>query len=225
MKVRETGPAAAPTPGDADDALVRALRAGDDRVFAQLVDRMTPTMLAIAAGYVPGRAVAEEVVQEAWLAVLTGLDRFEGRSSLRTWVFGIVVNVARRRGARERRSVPFTDAFAGAAGDGAGPTVDPGRFRGRDDEWPGHWASPPRPWDLPESALLAGEVRDRLRAALDVLPPRQRAVVHLRDVQGLAADEVCAVLGLEPGNQRVLLHRGRARLRQALEDYLNGDRA
>ncbi|ONH22196.1 RNA polymerase subunit sigma-24 [Pseudofrankia asymbiotica] len=206
---------------------MRELRAGDERVFAELVDRMTPAMLAIAAGYVPGRSVAEEVVQEAWLAVLTGLDRFEGRSSLRTWVFGIVVNVARRRGARERRSVPFSDAFAfaGEAGDEVGPTVDPGRFRGRDDEWPGHWASPPRPWDLPESALLAGEVRDRLRAALDVLPPRQRMVVHLRDVQGLAADEVCAVLGIEPGNQRVLLHRGRARLRQALEDYLNGDRA
>ncbi len=197
---------------------MRALRGGDERAFATLVERMTPAMLAVAEGYVPSRTVAEEVVQETWLAVLTGLDRFEGRSSLRTWVFGILLNVARSRGVRERRSVPFSRAFPA---DDAGPTVDPDRFRPPGQEWPGHWATPPRPWDLPESALLSHEVRTRLRAALDALPPRQRAVVHLRDVQGLEAAEVCALLGIEPGNQRVLLHRGRAGLRQALEDYLD----
>ena len=201
---------------------MQALREGDEPTFAELVVRMTPAMLAVAAGYVPSRTVAEEVVQETWLAVLTGLDRFEGRSSLRTWVFGILLNVARSRGARERRSIPFSSAFPE---DEAGPTVDPGRFRAPGEQWPGHWASPPRPWDLPESALLSGEVRTRLRAALDTLPPRQRTVVHLRDVQGFDADEVCALLGIEPGNQRVLLHRGRAKLRQVLEDYMDEARA
>ena len=201
---------------------MQALRDGDERTFAELVERLTPAMLAVAAGYVPGRTVAEDVVQETWLAVLTGLDRFEGRSSLRTWVFSILLNLARSRGARERRSIPFSSAFPE---DETGPTVDPGRFRPQGEEWPGHWATPPRPWDLPESALLSHEVRTRLRTALDALPPRQRTVVHLRDVQGLDADEVCALLDIEPGNQRVLLHRGRAKLRQVLEDYMNEARA
>ncbi|CAO5233424.1 RNA polymerase sigma factor [Frankia sp. AgKG'84/4] len=210
-----------PAPREADAGLVQALRGGDEAAFADLVTRLTPAMLAVAAGQVPSRAVAEEVVQETWLAVLTGLDRFEGRSSLRTWVFAILLNVARSRGARESRTIPFSSAFPP---EDVGPTVDPARFRGPDQEWSGHWASPPRGWDLPESALLSSEVRVLLRAALDALPPRQRAVVHLRDVQGLEAGEVCALLGLESGNQRVLLHRGRARLRQVLEDYVLEDR-
>ncbi len=215
MEGRQGAPVRA-APGEGDAGLVQALRGGDEAAFAELVARMTPAMLAAAAGHVPSRAVAEEVVQETWLAVLTGLHRFEGRSSLRTWVFGILLNVARSRGAREGRTVPFSSAFPP---DDTGPTVDPARFGGPDQEWSGHWASPPRSWDLPEPALLSHEVRVLLRAALDALPPRQRAVVHLRDVEGLDADEVCALLDLEPGNQRVLLHRGRARLRQVLEDY------
>ncbi|MCK9893043.1 sigma-70 family RNA polymerase sigma factor [Frankia sp. AgB32] len=217
MEGRQTAPVRS-APGEADAGLVQALRGGDEAAFAALVARMTPAMLAVAAEHVPSRAVAEEVVQETWLAVLTGLDRFEGRSSLRTWVFAILFNVARSRGAREGRTIPFSSAFPP---DDAGPVVDPARFRGRGEEWSGHWASPPRSWDLPESALLSREVRVLLRAALDALPPRQRAVVHLRDVQGLAAEAVCALLDLEPGNQRVLLHRGRARLRQVLEDYVD----
>jgi RNA polymerase sigma-70 factor (ECF subfamily) len=217
VEVRRTAPAS-PAPSTEDARIVLALRAGDEAAFADLVDRMTPAMLAVAAGHVPSRTVAEEVVQETWLAVLTGLDRFEGRSSLRTWVFAILLNLARSRGVRERRSVPFSSAFPEGE---TGPTVDPSRFRPPGDEWPGHWAAAPRPWDLPESALLSHEIRTRLRAALDTLPPRQRTVVHLRDVQGLDADEVCALLDIEPGNQRVLLHRGRARLRQVLEDYMN----
>ena len=217
MEVRQPAPVS-PAPGNADACVVQALRDGDETAFADLVDRMTPAMLAVASGYVPSRTVAEEVVQETWLAVLTGLGRFEGRSSLRTWVFGILLNLARSRGVRERRTVPFSSAFPQEE---TGPTVDPDRFRPPGDEWPGHWATPPRHWDLPESALLSHEVRVRLRAALDALPPRQRTVVHLRDVQGLDADEVCALLDIEPGNQRVLLHRGRARLRQVLEDYMN----
>jgi len=221
VEVRQSTPAGS-APDSTDARLVQALRDGDESIFTELVERLTPTMLAVAVGYVPSRTVAEEVVQETWLAVLTGLDRFEGRSSLRTWVFGILLNVARSRGVRERRSVPFSSAFPE---DETGPTVDPGRFRPHGDEWPGHWSTPPRQWDLPEPALLSREVRTRLRAALDVLPPRQRTVVHLRDVQGLDADEVCALLGIEPGNQRVLLHRGRAKLRQVLEDYMDEARA
>lgn len=208
---------AGPAVDSADVRLVRALRDGDETAFAGLVERWTPTMLAVANGYVPSRTVAEDVVQETWLAVLTGLHRFEGRSSLRTWVFAILVNLARRRGVRERRSVPFSALTR----DDTGPTVAADRFLPPGDEWAGHWSAPPLAWDLPESAALSGEVRHRLRVALDALPARQRAVVQLRDVLGLDADEVCTLLDLAPGNQRVLLHRGRARLRQALEDYMN----
>jgi RNA polymerase sigma-70 factor (ECF subfamily) len=228
----------------ADDSdLVDALRAGDEERFAHLVDSLAPAMLRVAEGHVPTRTVAEEVVQETWLAVLTGLERFERRASLRTWVFGILLNIARTRGSRERRSLPFSSAFPD---DNDGPTVDPARFRPAGDAWHGRWAAPPRrpgslrgreaspifppaplerPPDLPEPALLSQEVRTRLRTALDALPPRQRSVVHLRDVQGFDADEVCRLLDLTPGNQRVLLHRGRARLRQALEEYLDGGQA
>lgn len=209
---------AGPAVDSVDARLVQALRDGDETAFAGLVERWTPTMLAVAKGHVRSLAVAEDVVQETWLAVLTGLPRFEGRSSLRTWVFSILANLARSRGVRERRSVPFS----ALSGDDTGPTVAADRFAPPGDEWAGHWSAPPLAWDLPESAALSGEIRGRLRAALDALPARQRAVVQLRDVVGLDADEVCTLLDLAPGNQRVLLHRGRARLRQALEDYMNG---
>lgn len=153
--------------------------------------------------------------------MLEGLDRFEQRSSLRTWLFSILINIAKTRGARERRTIPFSSAVP----EQTRPTVDPRRFLPDDDpQWPHHWASPPRRWDLPESALLSHEVRTRLRAALDSLPPKQRTMISLRDVQGFDTDEVCRLLDISPGNLRVLLHRARAKMREVLEGYLDGER-
>lgn len=194
-----------------DAALVARLRAGDQAAFAEVVRAWSPAMLHVARGHVRAHAAAEEIVQEAWLGVVRGLDGFQGRAMLRTWVFGILLNVARRRGRVEARTQGELD----------GPTVDPARFRGDDDAYRGHWRPDalPAEWG-PESALLASEVRAVLRRALAALPERQRAVVELRDVHGFDADEVCAVLELTEANQRVLLHRGRARLRSVLEDVL-----
>jgi RNA polymerase sigma-70 factor (ECF subfamily) len=204
--------------GRADDArFVAALRGGDERAFEELVDRYSSALLRLALDFVRTRAVAEEVVQETWLAVLNGIDRFEGRSSLKTWLFRILVNKAKTRGVREARTLPFS-AFEV---EGDEPAVAPERFRQSDDPWPGHWATPPKPLgDVPEERLLAGEARARLAEALETLPDSQRAVVTLRDVVGCPAEEVCDLLGLSEGNQRVLLHRGRAKLRDAFEQYL-----
>jgi RNA polymerase sigma-70 factor, ECF subfamily len=166
---------------------------------------------------VSSEAVAEEVVQETWLAVINGIDRFEGRSSLVTWIVSIMSNQARRHGARERRTVPFAEL----ADDGEeGPVVDPSRFQGDDAAWPGHWATPSRPWQRPERRLLSLEVRQHLRDALQALPERQRLVVGLRDIDGCSADEVCTILGVSAENQRVLLHRARSRLRDVLDGYM-----
>jgi RNA polymerase sigma-70 factor (ECF subfamily) len=199
---------------DDDAELLRRLRAGDERAFGQIVREWSPLLLHVARSFVATHASAEECVQEAWLGVIRGLDRFEGRSRLRTWVVGIVVNVARRRAERDGRTVAW------AFDEQSGPTVDPSRFRAPGERWEGGWTEQgaPREWE-PEAVLLAAEAMEVLERGLVVLPPRQRAVVTLRDVHGLAADEVCAVLDLSPGNERVLLHRGRARLRQLLEDY------
>jgi RNA polymerase sigma-70 factor, ECF subfamily len=193
----------------ADAEIVVRLRAGDQNAFAEIVRSWSPAMLRVARAHVHSHATAEEVVQETWLGVLRGLDGFEGRAQLRTWVFRILVNTARRRGTREAR---MNEELAA-------PTVDPARFRGDDDpEWPRHWHDEAVPVEtLPEPALLAREFRDVLAAALGGLPERQRAVVELRDVHGLDAQEVCELLDLTPANQRVLLHRGRARLRAAWE--------
>jgi RNA polymerase sigma-70 factor (ECF subfamily) len=199
-----------------DDAeLLRRLRSGDERAFGEIVREWSPLMLRVAGSFVTTHASAEECVQEAWLVVIRGLEGFEGRSRLRTWVVGIVVNVARRRAVRDGRIVPWT-----VSEDESGPTVDPRRFRPSGEQWAGGWTEQgaPREWD-PEVMLLAGEAQEHLARGLAELPPRQRAVVTLYDVHGLSAEEVCAVLELSPGNQRVLLHRGRARLRQVLEDY------
>lgn len=204
-----------------DDAeLVERLQAGDERAFSEVVDSWSPMMLRVARTFVSTEASAEEMVQETWLAVLRGLDRFEGRSSLRTWVFRILSNQAKTRGVREARSVPLSSL----AGDneGSGPTVDPHRFRGAADEWPGHWTDEgsPRQWEpSPETSVISGEIRALVAAALTLLPERQRTVVSLRDVHGLTSDEVCESLGITAANQRVLLHRARARLRVTLEDY------
>jgi RNA polymerase sigma-70 factor (ECF subfamily) len=181
-------------------------------------------MLRVAMMYVSSRAVAEEVVQEAWLGVIAGLERFEGRSSLRTWIFRILTNTAKTRGEREGRSVPFS-SLAGDAEDGDS-VVDADRFLGSDHRWAGHWASSPRsPRDVPEERLLAAEARERIAEAIEALPPNQRAVITLRDVDGFSAEEARQVLDVSEANQRVLLHRARAKVRQALEDYLDEEAA
>ena len=201
-----------------DERTLAALRAGDEGVFRELFTRSYPMMKRVARTYVASEAVAEEIVQETWMAVVTGIDRFEGRSALGTWIFSILTNQAKSHSARERRAVPFSCV---APSDAEEPAVDPGRFQKGDDAWPGHWATPPRPWQKPERRLLSLEVRDRLKAALAELPDRQRLVVGLRDVEGHSAEEVCDLLDLSQENQRVLLHRGRSRLRAALEEYLD----
>ena len=195
----------------ADEAeLIARLRAGDERAFEALVARHQRTMLAVARTYVSSRAVAEEVVQEAWLGVLKGLDRFEGRSSLTTWILRIVANIARTRGVREARIVPHE------------PSVDPERFRGPGDPYPGHWWSAPSEW--PEDVLAERETLAVVFAEIERLPPAQRSVITMRDVQGCSPDEVCAVLEISDGNQRVLLHRARSRVRAALELHLDAAR-
>jgi RNA polymerase sigma-70 factor, ECF subfamily len=198
-----------------EDALLEGIRQGDERVFAELVQGWSSVMLRLALVHVQSRAVAEEVVQEAWLTVLRDLDRFERRSSLRTWVLGIVVNLARSRSRVERRSVPLLTDMAGAA-------VEPARFRPPDAaRWPDHWAVGPIPWPLPEDALLAGETRRVIVNAIAALPPAQREVLVLRDLEGVGAGETCNALGLSDTNQRVLLHRARSRVRSALERYFD----
>jgi RNA polymerase sigma-70 factor (ECF subfamily) len=200
-------------------ALIARLRDGDERAFEALVERHYGTMLAVARGYVKSRAVAEEVVQEAWLGVLKGLDRFEGRSSLRTWIIRIVANIAQTRGAREARSVPLSSL----APEGDEAAVDPDRFRGPADAFPGHWRQYPADWQaLPEQSLLGRETLDMVMAAVSQLPPAQQQVITLRDISGFSAEEVCDVLDVSAGNQRVLLHRARSRVRAALEEHLDG---
>jgi RNA polymerase sigma-70 factor (ECF subfamily) len=203
---------------DSGDAqLVEALRAGDEDAFARLVREYQPSLVRVARIYVSSQAAAEEVAAETWLAVLNGLDRFEGRSSLRTWIFRILTNIAKTRGQRDGRTLPFS------------ALEDPGRVpeaaldadRFLDPEhprWPGHWAVRPEPW--PEDAVIAAETQARLAEAIETLPPAQRAVISLRDVEGWSSEEVRNALELSETNQRVLLHRARAKVRRALESYL-----
>jgi RNA polymerase sigma-70 factor, ECF subfamily len=201
-----------------DDMLVAALRRGDADAFATLLDRHSPAMIRVAMAYVPSRAAAEEAVQETWIAVMRGIDGFEGRSSLKTWIFRILTNVALRSGARERRSVPF--AALAEAEDTGEPSVDRDRFLPADhDRFPGHWAMAPARWPTPEEGLLAGETRGVIAAAIAELPVAQRTVIGLRDVEGWTSEEVSEALEISPGNQRVLLHRARSRVRSAIEDY------
>jgi RNA polymerase sigma-70 factor (ECF subfamily) len=203
-----------------DERLLSALRRGDEAAFTELVERYNAPLLRFARTFVRDRAVAEEVVQETWLAVIGGLDRFEGRSLLKTWIFRILANRAKTRGMREARSVPFSALALDEEGDAQ--AVPEERFRGAGDQWEGHWATPPRSWDdVPESRLLARETREVIDATIEELPSTQAQVIRLRDVEGWSAEEVCDLLGLSEGNQRVLLHRARSKVRAALERYLD----
>jgi len=203
--------------GSAEAQLVDALRAGDEAAFAQLVREYQPSLVRVARIYVSTQAAAEEVAAETWLAVLNGIGRFEGRSSLRTWIFRILTNIAKTRAQRDGRTLPFS------------ALQDPGRVpeaaldadRFLDPEhprWPGHWAVRPEPW--PEDAVIAAETQGRLAEAIDALPPTQRAVISLRDIEGWSSEEVRNALELSETNQRVLLHRARSKVRRALESYL-----
>ena len=205
--------------GVADDAtLVARLRDGDEEAFDEAVTALYPAMLAVARGYVRTRSVAEEVVQEAWLGVLKGLDGFEGRSTLRTWLLKIVTNIARTRAAAEARSLPFSSL----EGEGGEPAVEPQRFRGPDEAFPGGWRSFPTSWQTqPESQLLARETLELVERTIGELPLAQRTVITLRDVTGCAAAEVSEAMGISEGNQRVLLHRARARVRARLERHFD----
>jgi RNA polymerase sigma-70 factor, ECF subfamily len=201
-----------------DHELVQRLRDGDESAFAELIDLYGATMLRVAQMYVRDRSTAEEVVQETWLAVLNGIDRFEERSSLKTWLFRILTNRAKTRGERDGRQVPFS-SLAGASAEDDEPSVDPDRFLGPDSPFPGAWAAPPVPW--PQDKLLERETLGVIEMAIHDLPEAQRQVILLRDVDGWTPMEVSDVLGITDGNQRVLLHRARSKVRSALEEYLD----
>jgi RNA polymerase sigma-70 factor (ECF subfamily) len=199
-----------------EQRLIESLRAGDEHAFAWLIDEYSSALFRVAMTHVGARAVAEEVVQETWLGVLNGIDRFEGRSSLKTWIFRILTNTASTRGQRERRMVPFSALASPGEEDG----VDEDRFFPPEHaRYPGHWALGPTAWETPEDGLLSGETREVILRAIEELPEAQRAVVTLRDVEGWPPEEVCDALQLSDGNQRVLLHRGRTKIRAALESY------
>jgi RNA polymerase sigma-70 factor (ECF subfamily) len=207
-----------------DSHLVNALRRGDEAAFTALIDRYHASLLRLAQMYVPDRATAEDVVQETWIGVLKGLDRFEGRSSLKTWIFRILINIAKTRGQREARSIPFSALWNPEADPGE-PAIEPGRFFPADHpRWPHQWVTLPHDWEaVPEERLLAKETLAQLRAAIEALPPSQREVITLRDIEGWSSDEVCNALEISETNQRVLLHRARSKVRRVLERYLAGE--
>jgi RNA polymerase sigma-70 factor (ECF subfamily) len=203
--------------------LIARLRSGDDAAFTFMIEQHHAGVVRLCQHYVRDRALAEEAAQEAWLGVLRGLAGFEGRSSLRTWIYGIAVNAARTRARGEQRTVPFS-SLSGADLEPFEPAVDPSRFHGPEHRYYGGWASVPANWaDVPEERLLSKEVRREIQIAIDCLPDNQREVVVLRDIDGLSAQEVCNILGLSESNQRVLLHRGRSKVRASLERYLAGE--
>jgi RNA polymerase sigma-70 factor, ECF subfamily len=204
-----------------DDAhLVEALRNRDESAFLALIERYQGSLLRLATLYVPNREAAADVVQETWIGVLQGIDRFEARSSLKTWLVRILTNRAKTRGEREARTIPFSTAWRPEAED-AEPAVDPGRFLPRGHEYAGHWAANPSRWDeLPEERFFSIETHERIEQAITTLPPTQREVITLRDVEGWSSGEVCNALSISETNQRVLLHRARSKVRLALEEYL-----
>ena len=202
-----------------DVRLVEALRSGNESAFVSLIDMYHSSMLRLAMIFVTSQAVAEEVVQETWIGVLHGLDRFEGRSSLKTWIFRILANRAKTRAQREGRSVPFS-SLPEFTNELLEPAIEPERFQGPDQRWPGQWVSFPRSWDeIPEERILSQETMTRIQEAIDTLPPGQREVITLRDIEGCTSDEACNLLGVSEVNQRVLLHRARCKVRRALARY------
>jgi RNA polymerase sigma-70 factor (ECF subfamily) len=195
---------------------LEALRAGDEAAFVALIDRYHGPLYRLAMAYVRDHGVAEDVVQETWLTCLRSLDKFEGRSSLKTWIFGILINVARSRRRKESRLLPLTTLFRGDDSDSRRPTVDPDRFGGD-----GMWTAPPDSWsNIPLAKVVQAETLERVKAAIEGLPLKQREVIVLRDIAGLEADEVCRLLSISAENQRVRLHRGRAAVRKMLEAYM-----
>lgn len=202
-----------------DQRIIAGLRAGDEAVFTEMVDRYNGSLVRVAMRYVPSRAVAEEVVQDTWIGVIQGIDRFEGRSTIKTWLYKILIYRARDRGQRERRTTPMSSL----AGDDSAPSVPTERFRGSDALWAGHWATPPRRWDGDaEDRLLAVEARAVIDAAIAEMPLAQREVIVMRDLSQFSSAQVCELLGVTEANQRVLLHRARSKVRAALETYLDG---
>ena len=212
-----------PLPGEREPeaALVAALRRRDESAFADLVRRLSPSLRRLARLYLRDAAAVDDVVQETWLGVLRGLEGFEGRASVRTWVYRILVNRARTRAGRDGRTVPFSQ-IGGDADAPAEPAVPTERFRGPDDPHPGHWRTPPRSWgESPEDRLLAAETQQLIRDTIARLPAAQRTVITLRDLDGFSAAEVCNILEISDTNQRVLLHRARSRVRRELEQHLD----
>jgi len=208
-----------------DVELVEALRRGDEAAFARLTDELNGPLTRLALVHVPSRAVAEEVVQDTWVGVIRGIDRFEGRSALRTWIFQILLNNARTRGQREKRTLPFSSLRRRNPEGRDEPAVDADRFQGRRGEYPGHWARPPVEWDSPEERLAGDAARGVMLTAISKLPERQREVLALRDIQGYTAEDACNALQLTETNQRVLLHRARSKVRAALERHFDAEAA
>ena len=212
-------PAAGSTMIRDDSELLAAVSEGDESAFVTLVERYHASLLGLARMYVDASAV-EDVVQDTWIGVLHGLATFEGRASFKTWLFRILVNRARTRATRNARSIPIS-ALVQEETESQEYAVDPARFRPADDRYPGHWLLKPSADEMPEERLLAGELETIVRSALGTLPPAQAEVVRLRDVEGLPSEHVCQLLDLTEGNQRVLLHRGRSKIRAALETYVS----
>jgi RNA polymerase sigma-70 factor, ECF subfamily len=204
-------------PDDRDGPLLQALRRGDESAFSRLVDLHHASMVRVARVYVSTVAAAEEVAQEAWLGVLQGVERFEGRCTVKAWIFAILANCAKSRGARDKRTVPLSSL---AHDDDGGPSVEPDRFLDEGHpRWPGHWSQPPEPWNADE--LVSRETLGMIASAMENLPPMQRAVMTMRDVEDLGSDETCQLLGISEANQRVLLHRARSKVRKSLESYMH----
>jgi RNA polymerase sigma-70 factor, ECF subfamily len=204
---------------DEDMALVTALREGDEDAFVILIERYHAPMLRLASMYV-SKGIAEEIVQDAWLGVIKGIGRFQARSSLKTWIFRILMNRTRTRAQREGRSIPFSALWDPTA-EPAEPAVDPDRFLDANHpQWPNHWRTPPQSWgESPEDRLLAKETQAYIQQTIDTLPPSQREVIRLRDIEGCTPEEICDILSISDANQRVLLHRARSKVRRALEHY------
>ena len=208
-------------PAKSEDTLIARLRRGDEGAFDELVNQQHGALIRMAMGYVADREVAEEVVQDTWMAVINSLDRFEGRSSLRTWVCGILIHKAKDRGVREKRHTTFS-AFESYDDDNE-EAVDPSRFQ-QTGEWAGHWAFPPQPWDdqTPEKIMASQQAVNAMQRAIEALPATLKDVLILRDVEGVEAKEVCEMLKITETNLYVRLHRARERVRVAVETYLEG---